>query len=335
LRKINLSDIFEGIYLFKDIFNDSLFFNCIIYFLSFFCFFDKLKYKGVKKMNNIKLQSLIRERLSTMPTKARRVAEYLLMSSSELAFLSIGEVAEKLNVSKAQLVRVARMLGFEGYATLKEAVKSSVLSQLTPSSLVKQETGSDILSDICRLEHANIDETSINLSSENITQFCRKVENADAIYCVGWGISALVSENLYTRLLELGLRGVLMKRGSTTLIEQVRSVSSSDLIVVCELPSYVIEVTESIKYAHEKGAEIITITDSPAAPVCQYAETQLLISDTTTSFGSSIVSAIFLVHVLTSFLASGLGEKVQTALKAQREGLNDERVYHPAYGLKY
>jgi DNA-binding MurR/RpiR family transcriptional regulator len=300
-----------------------------------FHFFDKLNNKGVKEMNNNKLQSRIRERLKVMPTKARRVAEYFLTSPTELAFLSIGEVAEKLNVSKAQLVRVARMLDFDGYATLKTAVKNSVISQLTPSALVKQEAGDDIPTNICRLEHANIDETLNNLSLEDIVQFCRKVKDADVIYCVGWGISALVAENLYTRLLELGLRGVLMKRGSTALIEQARAVSTSDLIVVCELPSYVIEVTESIKYAHEKGAKIVTITDSPAAPVCQYSDVQLHISDNTSTFGSSLVSTVFLVHVLTSVLASSLGEKVQVALKAQLKGLNDERVYYPAYGLKY
>ena len=261
-------------------------------------------------MNNNKLQSRIRERLSTMPAKARRVAEYFLTNPSELAFLSIGEVAEKISVSKAQLVRVARMLDFDGYANLKNAVKNSVMSQLTPSSIEMQSSGDDIPNNICRLEHANIDETKINLTSEDIKQFCRRIIEADVIYCVGWGISALVAENLYTRLLELGLRGVLMKRGSTALIEQARSVSSSDLVVVCELPSYVIEVTESIKYTHEKGAQIVTITDSPAAPVCQYADVQLHISDNTATFGSSIVSAVFLVHVLTSVLASSLGEKV-------------------------
>ena len=286
-------------------------------------------------MNNNKLQSRIREHLSALPAKARRVAEYFLTSPSELAFLSIGEVAERLNVSKAQLVRVARMLDYDGYAALKDAVKNNVLSQLTPSALANREVGNDIPSSICRLEHANIDETLINLNLEDLSQFCRKIKEADVIYCVGWGISALVAENLHTRLMELGLRGVLMKRGSTTLKEQARSVSSSDLVIVCELPSYVIEVTESIKYVHEKSAQVITITDSPAAPVCQYADVQLHISDNTATFGSSIVSAVFLVHVLTSFLVSTLGEDVKAALKAQLEGLNDERVYHLSYGLKY
>ena len=286
-------------------------------------------------MNNNKLQSRIREQISELPSKARRVAEYFLTSPSELAFLSIGEVAEKLNVSKAQLVRVARMLDYDGYAALKDAVKNNVLSQLTPTALVDREAGNDIPESICRLEHANIDETLIKLRKEDMLQFCRKVQEADVIYCVGWGISAIVAESLHTRLLELGLRGVLMKRGSTTLKEQARAVSYSDLVVVCELPSYVIEVTESIKYVHEKNAQVVTITDSPAAPVCQYADVQLHISDKTATFGSSIVSAVFLVHVLTSYFASAHGERVKDAFKDQIEGLNDERVYHIPPRLNY
>ncbi|NLO59085.1 MAG: MurR/RpiR family transcriptional regulator, partial [Synergistaceae bacterium] len=69
-------------------------------------------------MDSTQLQALLREKMETMPNKARRVVEYLLSNTREAAFLSIGEVAERLEVSKAQLVRVARMVGFSGYADL-------------------------------------------------------------------------------------------------------------------------------------------------------------------------------------------------------------------------
>lgn len=286
-------------------------------------------------MNNNELEAKIRNAIEKMPGKARRVAEYILTDSSELPFLSIGAVAERLDVSKAQLVRVARMLGFDGYSSLKAAVRETVITRLTPTSLVKKHKGESLLQEICALEHANIDEAAASLRAEDIDKFCSDVKKADSIYCIGWGISALVAENLYTRLIELGLSGVLLKRGSMALIEQVRAVKASDLVFVCELPSYVIEVTECMKHVREKGARVVTMTDSPAAPVCKFADVRFHLSDATKMFGSSIVSAIFLVHVLTSTLAASLGEKVQEALNAQRKGLNDERVYYPAFGLKY
>ncbi len=68
------------------------------------------------------LQELLREKVQGMPKKARRVVEYLLMNMREAAFRSIGDVADDLGVSKAQLVRVSRMLGFDGYSQLKDAL---------------------------------------------------------------------------------------------------------------------------------------------------------------------------------------------------------------------
>ncbi len=81
------------------------------------------------------LEKLIRDKMDTFPTKTRRVAEYLLGNSSEVAFHSISEVADRLSVSKAQLVRVARMLGFDGYSGLRDFLKKNLLEQVIPSSI--------------------------------------------------------------------------------------------------------------------------------------------------------------------------------------------------------
>ena len=288
-------------------------------------------------MESSELQAMLREKMETMPTKARRVVEYLLSNTREAAFLSIGEVAEKLEVSKAQLVRVSRMVGFQGYADLKDSLQNTVLEQVNPTALLGKimKNRQDLPGEILRLEHANLDDTWNQLKPKDIAAFCGMVKKANMVYCMGWGISSILAEALYTRFLEMGIRGVLMKRGSLALIEQARTVTKGDLVVVCELPSYVIEVTESIQKAAANGASIITITDSPAAPVCQYSDLSFFVSDTSPTFGSSIVGPAFLIHILTSVLGVNLGEKVKAALEDQEQGLHDERIYYPAYGLRY
>ncbi len=288
-------------------------------------------------MEGTELQALLRAKIEGMPNKARRVVDYLLSHTREAAFLSIGEVAENLKVSKAQLVRVARMLGFKGYADLKDALKSAVLEQVNPAAgLAKtMKENKDLPETIYRMEHANLDDTWKQITPDKVTGFCNMIKKATNIYCVGWGISAMVAESLYTRLMELGLKGILVKRGSVALIEQARAMKQNDLVIVCELPSYVIEVTESISKAHENGASVITFTDSPAAPVCQYAGLSMYVSDKSPTFGSSILGPLFLIHILTSILAIDMGEQAKAALKDQAEGLHDERVYYPSYDLRY
>ena len=283
------------------------------------------------------LEKQIHERMATFPTKTRRVAEYILANSSEVAFRSISEVADALSVSKAQLVRVARMLGFDGYAGLKNVIKKDLLEQVAPSASILGEIEEDthIPQELCRLEQANIEETFKGLSSDAIVSFCEAAKEAKAIYCMGWGISSLVAEWFYTRFTELGLKSVLMRRGSLSLLEQARGIGAEDMLIVCELPSYVIEVTEAVKNIAESGARIITLTDSPAAPVCAHAALRFYASDHSPTFGSSLLGPMFVVHVHSSVLAYNMGEAGQRALAAQKEGLSDQRVYYPAYGLRY
>lgn len=282
------------------------------------------------------LEQRIREKLNAFPTKTRRVAEYILANSSEVAFRSISEVSERLAVSKAQLVRVARMLGFDGYAGLKEVLKEELLAKVVPSSVVREAQGDAFApSNLCRLEKANLEETLRGLSAEAVASFCEVVKAAEVIYCMGWGISSLVAEWLYTRFMELGLKSVLMRRGSMSLLEQARSIRKKDLLIVCELPSYVIEVTEAAGKIAKRGTRVVTFTDSPAAPVCTHANLSFYVSDHSPTFGSSLIGPMFAVHVLTSALALNMGEAGQRALAAQKEGLSDERVYYPTYELRY
>ena len=286
-------------------------------------------------MNMVELRKIVQRKIEGFQPKARRVAEYFLTHPSEVAMHSISDVADKLGVSKAQLVRVARLLGFEGYSDIKGLIKQNLLEQISPSSIAESFKNSDVPQEICRLEHANIDDTLKGLDPDLIVKFCEAAKKASTIYCMGWGISAMVAEWFYTRFNELGLKAVLVRRGSLSLLEQTRALKNTDMLVVCELPSYVIEVTEAVEKIYKKGAFVAAFADSPAAPVFQTAHLQIHVGDTSKTFGSSLIGPMFSVHVLTSVLAFNLGEEGKAALAAQKEGLSDKRVYYPAYGLRY
>ncbi|OPZ57483.1 MAG: HTH-type transcriptional regulator GlvR [Synergistetes bacterium ADurb.Bin520] len=288
-------------------------------------------------MDAKQLQELMQGKIDDMPHKAHRVVAYLLSNMREASFRSIGEVADELRVSKAQLVRVARMLGFTGYAELKDALQSAILDQVNPAAmLVKSRDGEENLPHtILRMEHANLEDTWAQLDGDKSAQFCTMVQGAQTVYCVGWGISSLVAEHLFMRLRVMGVNGFLLKRGSLTLTEQVRAVRPEDLMVVCELPSYVVEVTESIRDCADRGVPVITLTDSPAAPTCRFASLHLFASAGSPTFGSSIVGPLFLVNVLTSLLALSLGDAAHQAMEAQATFLHDTRIFHPIFGLKY
>jgi len=288
-------------------------------------------------MDSAQLQNLLMEKAHTMPNKARRVAEYLLANMREASFRSIGDIADELKVSKAQLVRVAQMLGFSGYAELKGCLQKAVLEQINPAALLARAESSDdkVPDSIYHAEHANIDDTMTQLTEADTDKFCALAKKANNIYCIGWGISSLVAELLQLRLSVMGQKAVLVRRNSLSLWEQVRCIKNGDIVIVCELPSYAVEVSEAVELAHKNGAKIITITDSAAAPVCRFADLSFFVSANSPTFGSSIIGPLFLTHVLTSAFAIALGNEAKKAFEEQAKFLHDERIFHPIFGLKY
>ncbi|MDR0653352.1 MAG: MurR/RpiR family transcriptional regulator [Synergistaceae bacterium] len=288
-------------------------------------------------MEGSDLQNTMLRKLPGLPNKARRVTAYLLSNMRQAAFKSIGEVADELQVSKAQLVRVARVLGFEGYSELKTCLQKTILEQVNPAALLVKaaDMKDELPSKILQVEHANVEDTWTQTDMTKVTEFCRIVENSKLNAFVGWGISAIVMELAYMRFCVMGLPSVFMKRGSLSIIEQMRGVSGDSLIMVCEMPSYAVDVTEAVAEGHARGAKIITITDSPAAPVCRYATLSFFVSATSPTFGSSIIGPVFLVNLLTSSLVVHMGESAREALEKQALYLHDERFFHPIFGLKY
>lgn len=288
-------------------------------------------------MESTQLQNLLMERAHTMPNKARRVAEYLLAHTREASFRSIGDIADELKVSKAQLVRVAQMLGFSGYAELKNCLQKAILEQINPAALLARavDSGDAFPDSVYQAEHANLNDTMAQLTAEDTAKFCELILNANNIYCVGWGISSLVMELMQLRLSVMDLKAQTVRRGSLSLWEQARSISEGDVVIVCELPSYAVEVTESVEIAKTNGAKVISITDSAAAPVCRFAELSFFVSANSPTFGSSTIGPLFLTHVLTTALALAMNGKAKKAFEKQAQFLHDERIFHPIFGLKY
>ncbi|MDR0647965.1 MAG: MurR/RpiR family transcriptional regulator [Synergistaceae bacterium] len=289
-------------------------------------------------MDSSDLQNMMMQKIPGMPNKAKRVTEYLLSNMREAAFKSIGEVADELKVSKAQLVRVARVLGFAGYSELKDCLQKAILEQINPAAMLTKAVGmkNELPQKIRQTELANIDDTWMQIDMEKVEEFCRITSEAKCTAFLGWGISSLVMELAYARFCVMGLPTTLIKRGSLSLVEQARALTSGSAMVVCEMPSYAVDVTEAVAdLKKNRDAKVITISDSAAAPICRFSDLSFFVSAGSPTFGSSIIGPVFLIHILTSSLVVHLGDAAREALEKQAAYLHDERFYHPIFGLKY
>ncbi len=76
---------------------------------------------------------IISKRYNDLTKSEKRIADYIRKNQDECAFLSAGELAARLDLSEATLVRFARTLGFASYPAMREILQRAFRSRVTHS----------------------------------------------------------------------------------------------------------------------------------------------------------------------------------------------------------
>src|SRR3972149_7664474 len=87
--------------------------------------------------NPVGIGQLISERFPQLTKSEKRIANYLNQNQDEAPFLSAGEIAVRLQLSEATMVRFARTLGFDSYPAMRVALQDSFRHRLTHSSRLR------------------------------------------------------------------------------------------------------------------------------------------------------------------------------------------------------
>ena len=84
-------------------------------------------------------------RYDQLTKSEKRIANYLRKNQEEAAFLSASELADRLGLSEATLVRFARTLGFPSYPAMRSLLQQNFRARVTHSARVSGEVGLDVI----------------------------------------------------------------------------------------------------------------------------------------------------------------------------------------------
>ena len=85
----------------------------------------------------IDFSQLISERYSQLTKSEKRIANYLRKNQEEAAFLSAGELADRLGLSEATMVRFARTMGFNSYPSMRTVLQENFRHRVTHSARLR------------------------------------------------------------------------------------------------------------------------------------------------------------------------------------------------------
>jgi DNA-binding MurR/RpiR family transcriptional regulator len=80
---------------------------------------------------------VLSERYNELTKSEKRIANYLRKNQEESAFLAAGEIADRLGLSEATLVRFARTLGFNSYPSMRTVLQENFRHRVTHSARLR------------------------------------------------------------------------------------------------------------------------------------------------------------------------------------------------------
>lgn len=249
----------------------------------------------------------------------RAIAEYLLRNPVRGASLSIEDLAGASGVSTATLSRFARTLAFSGFPELRAALADTLQAVLRPveklrGAFARAERDAPVregLEDTL----ANLRGTAEELDPAALGRIVTILTQARCVYVMGFGLSSHIAG-----MLTLGLQpfcpqlvNVVEFGGTEIAAGRLMNLGPEDALISISFPRYAADAVHLTRFAADRKATIVTVTDSAASPLAPLASEVLIARSTHPVLSSSNVAALLVIEALVTALMVSNADNVAKA----------------------
>lgn len=233
----------------------------------------------------------------------KQIARFILEHYDKAAFMTASRLGATVGVSESTVVRFATELGYDGYPHLQRALQEMIRNKLT--SVQRMEVagdrmgGRDVLQTVL---HADTDMIRVTLDEIDRDAFQGAVDalmGAKRIYILGVRSSSALASFLgfYFNLLFENVT-LVHTNSVSEIFEQVLRVGPGDVLFGISFPRYSKRTLSAMKYARDRGARVIALTDSQLSPLARVADHVLLARSDMASFVDSLVAPLSVINAL-------------------------------------
>ena len=245
----------------------------------------------------------IRMSMDGLSKGQKRIANYILDNYDKAAFMTAAKLGATAQVSESTVVRFASELGYDGYPEMQKALQEIIRGKLTSVQRMQvsqnQLEGPDILGAVMQRDGDSIRTAIEGVDREEFARVVDKLLKAEHIYILGVRSSSFLAGylNFYFHLI---FKNVIFVQNTAAgeIYEQMIHIGPGDVLVGISFPRYSKMVIHAVEMAHERGADVVAITDSQMSPLYPLATAALLVGCAALSFVDSMAAPLSLLNAL-------------------------------------
>ena len=215
----------------------------------------------------IDFSQIISEHFNQLTKSEKRIANYLRKNQEESAFLAAGEIADRLGLSEATLVRFARSLGFNSYPAMRTVLQEAFRHRVTHSARLRGRLedlrqGGDIFERLVVSEMDYLTQALETVDRQALQKTVDLLLSCERIYVFGTGPSVSLVNLMEIRLSRFGRQVIPLTTAGREILEPLMLMGNRDLLfMIC---FFDISPTQQLvlDYANEVNCPVIILTDT-------------------------------------------------------------------------
>lgn len=220
---------------------------------------------------------LLRENSRLMNNSDRKIAEYILAHTEQVAQMNIQELAKASFTSASTIYRMCCNLGFRGYKDFKESLIYDVAmrsrdNKFENEDIQRTDTMDMIIEKVTYKNVISLEDTRSLMDAHNLEQCVSLLAGARTVLLFGIGASFGVARDAYLKFLRINKSCVVNEDWHSQLLT-ARNSRPDDLAIVISYSGETSEILECMREMRKNRTPIITITrfvTSPAAKLSDY-----------------------------------------------------------------
>jgi len=262
---------------------------------------------------------LISEHYSQLTKSEKAIADFVRQNQDEAAFLSAGEIATRLNLSEATMVRFARTLGFNSYPAMRTVLQETFRRRVTHSARLRGRlddlrAAGDMFERLVASEIDYLTQALETVDRQALHQAVELLRSRNRVFVFGVGPSVSLVELIEIRLRRFGRQVIPLTTAGREILEPLLIMNQNDLVFVICFFDISSALQLVLDYAKEVNCPVIMLTDTLGSIIGEKADVVLAARRGPMAEFHSLVVPMTIINTLLLAIANEDREQVMENL---------------------
>jgi len=254
----------------------------------------------------------LRRQYDRLTPSQKSIAEYIIEHAQEVAFSTVDQMAERVDVNPSTIVRFAYRLGLNGFTDLQERMQDLVRGQLSRTGDPISESQAGHMKGTsfgASLSHdwQNLHHTIAGLDAVAFDRAVNALARARRVYVVAEFSTFSIAQYFALVLDRLRSNISLLASNDMFALPPLVEIKPEDCVLAFTFPPYAKATYHAAVWAKEHKAKVIAVTDSPISALGQIGDVVLLADSTGIGPQNSPVAPIAVANALLNGVAAAKG----------------------------